>query len=75
MCAFTINEILNSFPVMLFGDVLNVFENNVQDCRTYEGAIGILRSWSNRDDKKSRILTKWKTITLMQEMLDDTKDS
>lgn len=60
---------------MLKGDALSYYAANYTGCNSYEEAIGVLRRWYNSDDKQTRILTRWQSMTLSKAMSDPPEES
>lgn len=75
MCQVTLEEKLKAVPVMLTGDTLHNYANNVRDCGYFHKAMGLLREWYNSDDQKSRILSKWKSMTLTDALCEEPEKS
>ena len=75
MCGLTEDEKVRSIPLMLDGDALSYFSSNHKDGDNYDQSIEMLRNWYNNEEKRSRILTKWQTMTLTQAMSDDPTSS
>lgn len=61
-------EKLQYIPIMLIADALSYFSSRMQHCDTYEGAIEMIRTLYNSDEKLARILTTWKGMQLSDEM-------
>lgn len=64
MCEVTLAEKLKAVPVTLTGEELNYYANNVRGCGDFHKAMDLIRAWYSNEDLKSRILTKWKFMTL-----------
>ena len=75
MCEVTEHEKLKAIPIMLTGDALNYFSNNSRACNSFDDAMKTLREWYNSDDKKSRILSKWQSMTLSKAMSNAPEES
>lgn len=68
ICEETLEDKLKSVPVMLSGVALNYSANNVKGNGAYEEDISTLRAWYNSDFIKALILSKWHSMSLIEEM-------
>lgn len=56
---------------MITGNAINYFFTMLKDCNKYKEAIQGLRRWYSTNEKKERILTAWKSMTLTRTLADD----
>lgn len=75
MCQVTEEEKLQSLPIMLKGDALSYFFNNMQSCSTYTEVIQMLKQKYNIDEKRIQILTAWQSMTLTKAMKESPDQS
>lgn len=75
MCQLSVEDNFKSIPIMLTGDALSYFSTHAQSRDKFDEVMNFLRSWYNSDDKKARILSKWKSMRLSTAMEDDPDES
>lgn len=75
MCEVTNAEKLQSLPVKRKGDALSFFSTNMGNCTSYGEAVMKLRDCYKSDEKRARILTAWKYLTLKKAMGDNPTQS
>lgn len=66
---------LKAIPIILKGDELSYHSANTAECRIYVEDVKILKGFYNCEEKKVRILTKWKRMTFTEEMTEYIEES